>query len=275
MGDRVENAVLLIPGLALITLAFFLPIVEMLALSVSGPAEGGGSLAAFAKVLGDEFYLGILWRTIRLSAIITGLCLLIGFPLAYITARSGPKLRLALIIMVVLPLMTSVVVRTFGWMVLLGRSGLVPATLRDFGLVNRSFSLMHTETAVVLGLTQVLLPFMVLSILGVLTRIDGRLEEAARTMGASFGQTLRAVVLPLAMPGIVAGSLLCFTISASSFVTPNLLGGSRIQVLASSIYSSVTQTLDWPFAAAQAVVLFVGVLLVLVPYVRLAGGRGG
>lgn len=275
MGDRVENAVLLIPGLALITLAFFLPIFEMLALSVSGPAEGGSSLAAFAKVLGDEYYLGILWRTIRLSAIITGLCLLIGFPLAYITARSGPKLRLALIIMVVLPLMTSVVVRTFGWMVLLGRSGLVPATLRDFGLVNRSFSLMHTETAVVLGLTQVLLPFMVLSILGVLTRIDGRLEEAARTMGASFGQTLRSVVLPLAMPGIVAGSLLCFTISASSFVTPNLLGGSRIQVLASSIYSSVTQTLDWPFAAAQAVVLFAGVLLVLVPYVRLAGGRGG
>lgn len=275
MGDRVENAVLLIPGLALITLAFFLPILEMLALSVSGPADGASSLAAFAKVLGDEFYLGILWRTIRLSAIITGLCLLIGFPLAYITARSGPKLRLALIIMVVLPLMTSVVVRTFGWMVLLGRSGLVPATLRDFGLVNRSFSLMHTETAVVLGLTQVLLPFMVLSILGVLTRIDGRLEEAARTMGASFGQTLRSVVLPLAMPGIVAGSLLCFTISASSFVTPNLLGGSRIQVLASSIYSSVTQTLDWPFAAAQAVVLFAGVLLVLVPYVRLAGGRGG
>lgn len=275
MGDRVENAVLLIPGLALITLAFFLPILEMLALSVSGPAEGGSSLAAFAKVLGDEYYLGILWRTIRLSAIITFLCLLIGFPLAYITARSGPKLRLALIIMVVLPLMTSVVVRTFGWMVLLGRSGLVPATLRDFGLVNRSFSLMHTETAVVLGLTQVLLPFMVLSILGVLTRIDGRLEEAARTMGASFGQTLRAVVLPLAMPGIVAGSLLCFTISASSFVTPNLLGGSRIQVLASSIYSSVTQTLDWSFASAQAVVLFAGVLLVLVPYVRLAGGRGG
>jgi putative spermidine/putrescine transport system permease protein len=132
---------------------------------------------------------------------------------------------------------------------------------------------MQTETAIVIGMVQVLLPFMTLSILGVVTRIDPRLEEAARTMGCSFLQTLRTVVLPLAVPGIIAGSLLVFTLSASSFVTPNLLGGSRIQVLAASIYRSVTQTLDWPFAAAQAVILFVGILLILVPYARLAGGR--
>ncbi|MEJ1158174.1 ABC transporter permease [Prosthecomicrobium sp. N25] len=272
--DRAETLALLLPGLALLALAFVLPIFEMLALSVEGPG-GTATTAHLARVLGDPFYLGILWRTVRLSLIITALCAAIGFPLAYITARSGPGLRLALVIMVVLPLMTSVVVRTFGWMVLLARSGLVPQVMRDLGLANRSFSLMQTETAIVLGLTQVLLPFMVLSILGVLTRLDRRLEEAARTMGASFGQTLRTVVLPLAMPGIVAGSLLCFTLSASSFVTPNLLGGSRLQVLAASIYGAVTQTLEWPFAAAQAVVLFAGVLLVLVPYVRLTGARHG
>ena len=132
---------------------------------------------------------------------------------------------------------------------------------------------MQTETAIVIGMVQVLLPFMTLSILGVVTRIDTRLEEAARTMGCTFLQSLRTVVLPLALPGIVAGSLLVFTLSASSFVTPNLLGGSRIQVLAASIYRSVTQTLDWPFAAAQAVILFVGILIILVPYARLGGGR--
>ncbi|WP_293853963.1 ABC transporter permease [uncultured Alsobacter sp.] len=273
MNDRTETAALLLPGIALLALAFALPILHMLVLAVAGPS--GFTLEYLAKVLGDGFYLGVLWRTVRLSLVITALCALIGFPLAYIMARGGPRLRLALLVMVVLPLMTSVVVRTFGWMVLLTRSGLVPQTLRDLGLVNRSFSLMQTETAIVLGLTQVLLPFMVLSILGVLTRIDGRLEEAARTMGASFGRTLTAVVLPLSLPGLVAGSLLCFTLSASSFVTPNLLGGSRLHVLASSIYGAVTQTLDWNFAAAQAVVLFAGVLLVLVPYVRPTGPRHG
>ncbi|ADZ68982.1 ABC transporter permease [Polymorphum gilvum] len=273
MSDRAENLLLALPGLLLLALAFFLPIGQMMLLSLSGP--DGPTLEHFARFLGDSYYLGILWRTVRLSLIITAICAVIGFPLAYIMARVGPRLRMWLVIAVILPLMTSVVVRTFGWMVLLSRSGLVPELLRDMGLVGRSFGLMQTETAIVIGMVQVLLPFMTLSILGVVTRIEIRLEEAARTMGCSFLQTMRAVVLPLSLPGIVAGSLLVFTLSASSFVTPNLLGGARIQVLASSIYKSVTQSLEWPFAAAQAVILFVGILLVLVPYIRLSGARHG
>jgi len=273
MSDRRENALLVLPGLLLLTLAFLVPIAQMLALSVSG--EAGLTLDHFRRFLGDSFYLGVLWRTVRLSFLITLVCALIGFPLAYIMAHVGPRLRLWLIVMVILPLMTSVVIRTFGWMVLLGRSGLIPQFLRDLGLADRTFAIMHTETAIVIGMTQVLLPFMTLSILGVVTRIDPRLEEAARTMGCSFLQTLRTVVLPLAAPGVIAGSLLVFTLSASSFVTPNLLGGPRIQVLAASIYRTVTQTLDWPFAAAQAVILFVGILLILAPYARLAGRDDG
>ncbi|MDT0682462.1 ABC transporter permease [Roseicyclus sp. F158] len=270
MSDRAENLILALPGLLLLAVAFFVPIAQMLLLSVQG--EEGLTFANFTRFLGDPYYLGVLWRTVRLSLLITAICALIGFPLAYIMARVGPRMRLWLIVLVILPLMTSVVVRTFGWMVLLGRSGLVPDILRSLGLAGRNFSIMQTESAIVIGMVQVLLPFMTLSILGVVSRIDTRLEEAARTMGCGFGATLRTVVLPLALPGIVAGSLLCFTLSASSFVTPNLLGGSRIQVLAASIYRSVTQTLDWPFAAAQAVILFVGVLLILVPYARLGGG---
>jgi len=273
LGDRDENLLLLLPGLLLLALAFFLPILRMLALSVSGPQ--GMTLDHFARFLGDPFYLSVLLRTVRLSLVITVICALIGFPLAYIMARVGPTLRLWLVIMVVLPLMTSVVVRTFGWMVLLNKSGLIPELLRDLGLARRNFSLMQTEAAVVIGMVQVLLPFMTLSILGVISRIDPRLEEAARTMGCSFIETIRTVVLPLSLPGVVAGSLLCFTLSASSFVTPNLLGGVRIQVLATSIYNSVTQTLDWPFAAAQAVILFAGVILALVPYIRLMRRTGG
>lgn len=272
-SDRGENGLLLAPGLALLALGFLLPILRLMLIGFVGPE--GATLAPLLRVLGDPFYLGVLWRTVRLSLLITLICAAIGFPLAYMIARGGPRQRFWLLVMVVLPLMTSVVIRTFGWMVLLGRTGLVPATLRDLGLVGRQFSLMQTETAIVLGMSQVLLPFMVLSILGVILRIDWRLEEAARTMGATFLGTLRRVVLPLAMPGVVAGSLLCFTLSASSFVTPNLLGGSRIQVLASSIYAAVTQTLDWPFAAAQATILFAGVLLVLAPYLRLTGRGHG
>ena len=277
--DRQESALLLLPGLALLALAFFVPILQMLAYSVQVPTEVEGEtafgLAQFTRFLTDEFYLAVLGRTVRLSLVITGLCVLIGFPMAYIMARVGPRARLWLIVIVILPLMTSVVVRTFGWMVVLSRNGLIPSFLRDLDLVGRSYAIMHTELAIVIGMVQVLLPFMTLSILGVILRIDLRLEEAARTMGCSFGQTLRRVVLPLSVPGIVAGSLLVFTISASSFVTPNLLGGPRVQVLAASIWRNVTQTLDWPFAAAQGVILFVGVLLILVPYIRLARRADG
>ena len=273
MNDRTENLLLAAPGLLLLALAFLLPIGQMLALSVEGPE--GATLAHFSRFLGDGFYLTVLWRTVRLSLVITAICAVVGFPLAYIMARVGPRMRLWLVILVILPLMTSVVVRTFGWMVMLSRSGLIPELLRDLGLVNRTFALMQTETAIVIGMVHVLLPFMTLSILGVVSRIDTRLEEAGRTMGCSFLQTIRTIVLPLSLPGVVAGSLLVFTLSASSFVTPNLLGGPRLQVLAASIYKSVTQTLDWPFAAAQAVILFAGILLVLIPYVRLTARDHG
>ncbi len=266
MTDRRENLILILPGLLLLCVAFFLPILRMLALSVEG--EDGRTLAHFQRFLGDAFYLGVLWRTVRLSLIITFVCAVVGFPMAYIMARSSARVRLWLIVMVILPLMTSVVVRTFGWMVVLSRNGIIPELARDMGLAGRSFTLMQTESAIVIGMVQVLLPFMVLTILSVLSRIDGRLEEAARTMGCTFIQTVRAVVLPLALPGITAGAILVFTLSASSFITPSLLGGSRIQVLAASIYRSVTQTLDWPFAAAQSVILFSGILLVLIPYIR-------
>ena len=273
MTDRRENLLLLAPGLALLVLAFILPIFRMLALSVQG--EDGLTGAHFARFLGDPFYLGVLWRTVRLSLLITLICAVLGFPFAYIMARARPRLRTLLLIIVILPLMTSVVVRTFGWMVILSRNGILPEMLRDLGLAGRSFQLMRTETAIVLGMVQVLMPFMVLSILGVLARLDQRLEEAARTMGCSFLGALRHVVLPLSMPGIAVGAVLCFTLSASSFVTPNLLGGTRVQMLAASIYRAVTQTLDWNFAAAQSVILLVGILLVMAPYIVSQGRRHG
>jgi putative spermidine/putrescine transport system permease protein len=274
MKSRTEDALLIGPGLALLAVAFALPLGRILVLGFEPPPEGG-TLDHFVRFLTDFYYLGIGARTLRLSALITVICALVGFPLAYVMARVGPRMRLWIIILVVLPLMTSVVVRTFGWMVLLGRGGLVPTTLWQLGFVGRNFTLMQTETAIVVGMVQVLLPFMTLSVLGVILRIDGRLEEAARTMGASFVGTLVHVVLPLARPGLVAGSLLVFSLSASSFVTPSLLGGPRLPVLAGAVYESATKTLEWSFAAAEAMILLAGVLLVLVPYLALNGRRHG
>ncbi len=142
--------------------------------------------------------------------------------------------------------------------------------LHSLGLVSRNFSLMHTETAIVLGMVQIVLPFMVLSVLGVMQRLDPRLEEAARVMGCSFVGALRRVVLPGALPGIIAGFLLTFSLSASYFITPTLLGGARLPTLAGSIYEAATKTLDWPFAAAQSIILLLGLMLLLLPW-SLAG----
>lgn len=266
MNDKHESRLLLTPGVLLLVVAFFVPIASMLHLSLV--TDDGYGLQHFQRFFQDSYYTMVLWRTIRLSILITLLCTVIGFPLAYIMSRVGPTARLWLIAAVILPLMTSVVIRTFGWVVILNRSGPIAELMRSLDLVGRSWSLMGTESAIVIGMVQVLIPFMTLSILSVMSKIDPRLEEAARSMGCNFFQSITRVILPLAVPGILAGSLLVFTLSASSFITPALLGGVRLPVLAGAIYESVTQTRDWNFAAAQSVILFFGVILLLVPYVR-------
>lgn len=262
------------PGMILIVIGFLIPVTGILLLGIRD-SDGHLTSMYITRFFADPFYLGIAWRTVKLSFVITAICIAAGFPLAYIMARSTARLRLWLLISITLPLMTSVVVRTFGWMVVLGRGGLVPELMHMLGLVNRNYTLMQTETAIVIGMVQVLFPFMVLSILGVIVKIDLRLEEAARVMGCSYMQTLRRVVLPLAMPGVFAGSLLVFTLSASYFITPSLLGGARLPVLASSIYEAASKTLEWNFAAAQSIVLLLGVLVLLIPYARLTRKSNG
>ena len=231
-------------------------------------------LANFRKLFVDSYYPLVAERTIRLSLLITLLTAVLGVPLAYVMHQAGGRVRAALIVLIVLPLMTSVVIRTFGWLVILGRGGLLARALEPLGLVPRNFSLMHTEAGVVLALGQVLLPFMTLTVLASMARIDRRLEEASRTMGAGIFRTLWHVVLPLAKPGIVSGSLLVFALAVSSFVTPMLVGGVRLPVLAGAIYQQVTGTLDWGFAAAQATLLLLLALLVILPYARLARTKG-
>lgn len=265
----VEPLVLVTPGIALLFGAFLFPVGQILILSVAPPADGLGMWANFARFFADDYYLRVAWRTFRLSCLITLITALIGFPLAYVMARAPRWLAFLLLLLTVLPLMTSVVVRTFGWMMVLGRGGPVTELLQLLGFGARAAVLLHTETGIVVAMVQVLLPFMVLTTLGVIAGIHPYLEDAARTMGASFYRTLRHVVLPLSAPGLVSGSLLVFAISMSSFITPNLVGGVRLPVMAGAIYQQAIHTLDWSFAAAQSTLLLVAVLGLLVPYLAL------
>lgn len=261
---RFEAAALLAPGAVLLLVAFVLPVAQLMSVSVIGN-DGGFTLGAYARLLSDAFYFGVTARTLRVAALVTLITLLLGYPLAYIAARSTPRVALWISLLVITPLLTSVVIRTFGWLVVLGRNGLLAQLLQPSGLVEPGFALMRTETGVVIALAQVLLPFMVLTLIGAIRAVDPRLEEAARTMGASFGAALARVTIPLSLPGIIGGALLVFALSISSFITPALVGGPRLPFLAGSIYESATATLDWPLAAAQSALLLLAVLALFVP----------
>ncbi|KTR78609.1 ABC transporter permease [Microbacterium oxydans] len=265
---RREPWLLLLPAIVLLALAFVTPVAGMLLMSVQSSA-GGFTLDNFTRLFTSEYHLQAALRSLRLGVIQTVITLIIAIPLSYVMARAGSKVRSFLLIVVILPLMTSVVVRTFGWVVLMGPSGLLMKIPGAEFLVGGTQGFLGTETGVVIAMVQVLLPFAVLSILGVISGIRPQLEEAARTLGAGFWRTLWHIVLPLAIPGIVAGASLVFVLSVSSFITPRFIGGAQIPVFAQTIYIDATTNLDWSFAAAQAVLLFAGVMLVLAATSRL------
>ncbi|MAP64264.1 MAG: ABC transporter permease [Microbacterium sp.] len=269
---RKEPWLLLLPAAALLGIGFVTPVAGMLLMSVQTPA-GGFTLENFVRLFSSEYYMQAAWRSLRLGVIQTVVTLIIAIPLSYIMARAGSRLRSFLLIVVILPLMTSVVVRTFGWVVLMSPAGPLMQIPGLQELVGGTQGLLGTEVGIVIAMVQVLLPFAVLSILGVMAGISPQLEEASRTLGAGFWRTLRTVVLPLSVPGILAGASLVFVLSVSSFITPRFIGGVQIPVFAQTIYVDATTNLDWPFAAAQAVLLFAGVMLVLAAVARIGKQR--
>lgn len=268
LRTRKEPLLLLLPAIALLALGFITPVAGMLLMSVQSPA-GGFSLDNFTRLFTSEYHLQAALRSLRLGVIQTVITLVLAIPLSYLMARVGSKTRSFLLMVVILPLMTSVVVRTFGWVVLMGPSGLLMQIPGVEFLVGGSQGFLGTEVGIVIAMVQVLLPFAVLSILGVISGIGPQLEEASRTLGAGFWRTLWHIVLPLAVPGILAGASLVFVLSVSSFITPRFIGGAQIPVFAQTIYVDATTNLNWPFAAAQAVLLFAGVMLVLAATSRL------
>jgi len=266
---RLEPALLLAPGAIALTAAFLLPILTVLAYAFFKDGALSWSaldLSVWRRMVDDDYHLLVGLRTLRIGLIVTIVTLILGYPLALIIDAASPRVKALLFLALLLPLMTSVVVRTFGWLVILGRGGPIARTLRDWGLVPNNFQLAYTESGIVIAMTHVLLPYMVLVLVGVIGQIDRRLIEAARTMGAGWGSALRHVIVPLSLPGILAGSVLVFAITISSFITPVLIGGLKLPVLAAGVFHSAIAYNDWPLAAAQATALFAVVALVLLPY---------
>jgi putative spermidine/putrescine transport system permease protein len=262
----------------LLLLAFFLvPILTLGRISLY-PADrsynvAGWSLRHYAKFFGDPFYLGVLGETVLYGVVVAVVTLLVGFPLGYSLARMEPRARRWRIALVILPLTLSLVVNVFGWLVILGGGGMVNRLLLALGLIEAPLRLLFNRTAVIVVLAHTFLPFQVLSIMSVVAQIDPALEEAAANLRAGWWTTLRRVILPLAWPGIVAGSTLVFILTISAFVTPRLVGGARVQMLGSMIYEQTVVVLNWPFGGAMSFVLLALALVLIAIVNRSLGSR--
>lgn len=214
----------------------------------------------YVKFFADPYYLSIFFVTLRVAFLCTLVCLVLGFPLAYVLARTQVRFKNLLIIGVVIPLFVGNAVRAAGWMTLFGSRGFLSVSLMDLGITNAPTEIMFTETAVVIGIIAVNLPYMVLTLQSVIEGINRSLEEAAFSMGAGPLTMFRRVLWPLALPGIAAGTILTFILAMNAYATPVLLGGPEFKMMAPLVYGQF-QLNNWPFAAAVAFILMVTTLL--------------
>jgi len=278
ISDHGEGAfgrwLLLAPALIVLLALLYLPTLFILRESVL--TDAGTSLAYYGQIVADAYYQSVAVRTVKVALVVTVIDFALGFPLAYAAVRGGRLLGGVIVIATLAPLSVDLVIRTYGWYILLGRGGLVTNVLVVLGVGSQSHQpqLLFNTTGIIIGLVQVLLPFMVFPIMTILHTIPREYEEAARNLGANrFGVFLR-ILLPLSLPGIAAGMLLVFTNSIAAYVTPAILGGST-QTLATKITGIFTTSNDWGLGSALAMLLVVVAVLVIVGYQRAMENAGG
>ncbi|SHI16372.1 ABC transporter permease [Bradyrhizobium erythrophlei] len=260
-GRRAVPYKLTAPAFVFVTLLLVIPLLMMLRLSLYryDPVQMYVQALTFenyVRFFRDEFYQQVLWTTLWISAVTTMLCLVGGLAVAYYVARTrSAVMQRYLILAIVLPLFMGNVARTAGWIIILDNKGLLNFLLQKFDLASGAVRLLYTSGAVITGLTSVLLPFMIVTLNSVMHNIDISLEEASLNLGASGLTTFRRIVLPLLMPGIFAGCVLCFILSMNAYATPILIGGPKFYMMAPTIYSQMSATMNWPFGAALAFIL--------------------
>jgi putative spermidine/putrescine transport system permease protein len=263
-GWRAAPLVLAAP-LAIFYLLFFCgPLLILFGVSLFEDArfERWG-LAQYTVFFGDGYNLAVLTDTLRLGAMVTALAALLGYGVAYIYVELPRWWRAALLFLLITPLLTSTVVRTFAWVVILGREGLISKTLLGLGLTATPLRLLNTEFGLVIALAQIEMPLMVLPLITAFSRIEPALLEASRSLGAGRGRTFFRVQLPLSLPGLLAGGMLVFVASMSAFVSQSLIGGGRLTYMPTHLYEQAVGLQNWPFAAAVAIMLLIAVLAVM------------
>jgi putative spermidine/putrescine transport system permease protein len=263
-------ALLVLPAVIFLVVFFLAPLVTMSIRSLTDPP--GAGLSNYAKFFEQAAYLRVLTNTFWIALIATVICLLIGYPYAYLMTIVPGRIAGLLLIAVLLPFWSSLLVRTFAWQVILRDTGVINSFLINVGAISTPLELIRTTLGVILGMAHVLLPFMVLPIYAVMRRIDPELSRAAANLGAAPWRAFVRVVVPLSMPGLLAGALLVFVLALGFYITPAMLGGLKDQMISQLIVQQVQQRLDWGFASAMAVLLMAitfAILLVASRLVRL------
>ena len=271
--------VLLAPSLIYLLVLFFVPLGILAAVSVlkfhNGLIVRELTLEHYVKFLTDPFYLGIMWNTLRVALIVSAVTTLLGYPVAYVLARTQSRWKGLLIALVLAPELSGVVLRTYGWLVILEDRGVINTLLRSWGVIAEPIRLVHNYTGVIIGLSHVLLPFAILALMASIQAIDPTLEQAAMNLGAGRVRTFLRITLPLSAPGVLGAFFLTFSLSASAYATPAILGGKGVEVMATMIYTQLLYILNWPFAAALSVALMAVVLVTMFASARLVGRMSG
>ena len=252
----------ILPAVLFTTGMIGLPILFLFALGFfqvdRGTFSGKFSMEAYASIFRDTFYAEVFFRSLWIALLVTALCLLIGYPIAYLYYRAKGRWKGAILLIVLAPLLTSTLVRTFGWMVLLGRDGALNSALLRLHLISEPIVFLFTIKGVLIGMTQVLLPYMVLPLMAALDTTAPVLEEAATNLGASRWQIFWRITVPQTIPGVAGGVSLVFILAFSEFPVPSLLGGATFKMLPVYLYQTMATLLDWGRGAALASLLLIG-----------------
>lgn len=270
-------AIVLIAPTALLLLCFLiLPILVMAAYTfftfvTAGVEQATLTLANWQEFLTDSYYHGFLVKTLRVGAITAIICAVIGYFPAYFIWATGFAHKWLLLLLLIVPFWISFTIRTFSWIHILGEQGLINVALLRLGLIDQPLQMLYTEGAVIMGMLHFLLPYMILNIYVSLEGIDRTLLAAAKSMGCTDAQAFREVTLPLSLPGLAAGLMLCFVLAAGSYVTPQLLGSGRDALFGNLIYDTIMGQLNWPMGSTLSIVLFVVLGSVAALYTRFMG----
>ncbi|CAD5915273.1 Spermidine/putrescine transport system permease protein PotB [Planktothrix rubescens] len=264
--------ILLLPATIWLLIFFIIPLIIVLVYSFLERGTYGGVTWEFTlknyQRLANDLYLNIFWRSLGLASLTTLICLIIGYPLAFFIATSSTRWRNLLLFLVIIPFWTNFLVRTYAWIIILRSEGMINTILQSLSLIQEPLNLLFTPFAVIVGLIYGYLPFMILPLYATIERLNFSLVEAAQDLGANQIRTFFRIILPLTLPGIIAGSILVFIPALGAFITPDILGGAKTVMVGNLIQNQFLQARDWPFGSALSMGLMVLVLIPVMIYFR-------